>query len=100
MGPEPTMLPYDGPSAPSRRKVPSTSAWISYSPQPGATARIACWWATTLTSTARRRSASSAGLFVARSFASTVSSDDIGTGPRRATSVANALPLVSESCRA
>ena len=67
LGPEPTIVPNDGRSAPFRRKVYSISPWISYSPASGRTARIASFCASTVTSTARRMQASSSGVLVPRS---------------------------------
>ena len=67
LSPDATMLPYPGRSPPSRRKVPSSRAWISFSPHPGAVALIASTWARALIWAARRsraisrRSSSPAG---------------------------------------
>jgi hypothetical protein len=98
LGPEPTMLPYPGRSPPKRRKVPSSSAWISYSPQSGAAAFMASVCARTLISVALRSSAISAGLFFARRRRTVLSSERVSSQGWASLSVArNRAPRVSES---
>lgn len=100
-GPEPTMLPYPGRSPPKRRKVPSSSAWISFSPQPGAVAFMASRCARPLISVARRSRAISAALFFARRRSTVVSSECMTSqGFASRTWERKRAPRVSESSAA
>ena len=65
------MDPKDGPSAPARRKPPSTMDSSSYSYVPGLAARMARVRLAVVMSMARRSSASSADDFRARKLSTT-----------------------------